>query len=308
MFFMDNAPLYVKKNTGFLIKQDDNFTPSFIYQPTPEGLITLCEYYSKKYSIELRCIDLRPHVESGDNIHHFFTYLKANSEILDIPEGHIVGLILSHGQHHVVPLLVAKKNGVHYMTSFDSTSGARIPGYFRIAQLFPSTQFYLNAGTRQVDEGSCMTDAICILKEALLNGDIIDLFTKQEILAHDAFKPKQFFTIPKPDHFHLFRMPEQLLLTAQTSRYLIEADVTVTLRGGKTLQAYRDDFLLPVILLNDPERAVTPINGYLYRTGEKHKEILDKLSLSNELLNQIHSEEDDGWSLDNASPYILSRK
>lgn len=276
---MNNASLYVKKNTGFLLKRDDTLTPTFIYQPTPEGVAELCAHYSQKYSIDLRCIDLREQVESGDNIYKFFDYLRRTPSLLETTEGQMTGFILSHGQHHVVPLLIAKIEGISYMVSFDSTSGSRIKGYFGIADLFPSTQFYLNKGTRQADEGSCMTDAICVLKEALLIPDIIDLIRSKPVTHDPAFEPGRFFSKPKPEHFHLFTMPEELLLTAQRSRYLNEANTNVILRGGRSLQEYRDNFLLPVILLNVPmdssERPVTPINGYLYLKAAEHKGILD---------------------------------
>ena len=274
----ESNPFYEKKNTGFLLKKTDSeLTPSFIYQPSPEGLMALCDHYSQKYSIDLRCIDLRGTIESGENIYPFFEYLQRTPSISNAMEGQVTGLILSHGKHHVIPLLITRIDGVQHMVVFDSNSGQRIKGYFKIANLFSDAQFYLNAGTRQADEGSCMTDAICILKEALMIHDIIELIKSKPIMQHSAFETGRFFSVPKPDHFSLFKMPEKLLLTAQISKYLreAEADVSVLLRGGRSLQSYRDDFLLPVVFSTEPDRPLTPINGYLYQKGIEHKRILD---------------------------------
>ena len=67
------------------------------------------------------------------------------------------------------------------------------------------------------------------------------------------------------------------MLSAQRTKYLIEADADtgVILRGGRTLQRYRDDFLLPVVFLTEPDRPLTPINGYLYLKAKEHSRILD---------------------------------
>ena len=272
--------LYLEKKTGFYLRRDADLIPTSIFQPTPEGVTMLCKHYSRKYSIDLRCVDLRDSVISGADIKYFFEHLQLNPALIDIAEGESRGLILSHGQFHVIPLMIAKKNDIKYMFVFDSSSGSRIKGYFQISNYVSDFQFYLNSGTRQADEGSCMTDAICILKEALMVPDIIELIKSKQIAEHTAFKSGRFFTSPKPGNFFLFKMPERLLLTAQITRYLeqAEADLSVTLRGGKSLQAYRDDFLLPVVLDSSLERAITPINGYLYRKSEEHKSILDSYS------------------------------
>lgn len=272
-----DSKYYVEKNTGFYLKCGDEFVSTSIFQPTPAGVKMLCQHYSQKYGIDLQCIDLREYVISGDNISYFFEYLRTTPALLEVAEGQAKGLILSHGQYHVIPLVITKKNDIKYMFVFDSSSGSRIKGYFRLANMFSDFQFYLNSGTRQADEGSCMTDAICVLKEALMIPELVELIKSKQITEHTAFSAGKFFTCPKPDSFFLFKMPEKLLLTAQITRYLeqAQADLSVILRGGRSLQEYRDDFLLPVVLKKNEERSITPINGYLYRKSEEHKKILD---------------------------------
>jgi hypothetical protein len=145
-------------------------------------------------------------------------------------------------QHHAIPVLICRQQNETHMIVFDSSSGSRIKGYFNMAVLFPNAHFYLNAGTRQSDEGSCMTDAICILKEALQIENLISLIQSKNIAEHRAFQPTLFKSLPKPNNFKLFRMPEQLLVTAQLSKYVSDAgaDLNTVLRGGKTLGYYRD--------------------------------------------------------------------
>lgn len=271
---------YIEKRTGFYLKSEEELVPTSIFQPTPAGIKKLCQHYSRKYSIDLACVDLRDYVAQGDNLRYFFEHLRTSHFLLDLEEGQSRGLILSHGQFHVIPLMITKRNDTQYMFVFDSSSGARIKGYFGIANIFGDFQFCLNSGTRQADEGSCMTDAICILKEALMIPDLLELIQSKQIIEHEAFRTGKFFSCQKPANFLLFKMPEQLLLTAQRTIYLEQAnaDLSVILRGGRSLQEYRDDFLLPVVLKKNEERATTPINGYLYLKSKEHKIILDGYS------------------------------
>jgi hypothetical protein len=302
---------YIIKKTGFYLKHEEQLVPTSIFQPTPAGLKMLCRHYSRKYSIDLRCVDLRDDVISGDNIRYFFEYLRSATHLLDLAEGQARGLVLSHGQHHVVPVLIIKKNDIKYMFVFDSSSGSRVRGYFSLANIFIDYQFYLNLGTRQADEGSCMTDAICILKEALMIPEFTDLVASKQITEHESFAPGRFFTCPKPDNFYLFKMPEKLLLTAQITRYLeqSDADESVILRGGRSLREYRDDFLLPVILDKNETSSITPINGYLYLKSEEHKKILDDyavlapLDLPEDLCKSNHSTFSEDADCNDNSPY-----
>jgi hypothetical protein len=279
---MDANPFYVAKQSGLfsrVVEANIQIQP-LIHQPTPEGVSDLCFHYSEKYNIDLSYVDLNGRILSGDNIAHFFSYLQTHASLLAVQEGRSKGLILGHGQHHVIPLLIHNRAGTLHMVSFDSNSGARIKGYFRIADLFPEARFYLNAGTRQADEGSCMTDALCILKEALQLPDLIALLEAKNIIHHEAFQqnPTSIFRVPKAPNFSLFRMPEQLLFTAQVSAYLEEAgaDLSVALRGGRTLGEYREHFVIHVSLLKNGTPIASNVNSYLYFKGIEHKRILDQ--------------------------------
>lgn len=274
---MPNNPYYLKKHAGFYEQQKDEQSPLSIYQPTPEGVMILCEHYADKYRIHLACIDLRDQVAAGDNAYLFFKHLRDNPSLLDVDEGQGKGLLLSYGQHHVIPVLVKKEAGNHHIIVFDSSSGPRIKGYFMMAALFPQSQFHLNDGTRQSDEGSCITDAICILKEALQIETLIPLIQSRDIPDHAAFTPGRYFTVPRPDNFHVFRMPEKLLLTAQISAYLdkAEANQDMIIRGGQSLRHYRAHFAMDVILKKNESLIHTNINGYLYVKSLEHRNILD---------------------------------
>jgi hypothetical protein len=301
---MKDNPFYTEKHTGFLLKQGEEFEPAVIYQPTPEGVAELCAHYSEKYSIDLKCIDLRLKVDVGDNAFLFFKYLQSNPSLMNIEEGCVRGLILSYSQYHVIPVLLTKIDGIQSMVLFDSTSGPRTKGYFRIANLFPEFQVYLNSGTRQADEGSCMTDAICVLKEALMVPDLMALIQSKEVIDSPDLEPARFFvSLPKPEHFHLFKMPERLLLTAQRSQYLVQAgaDVNIIIRGGKSLKSYRDDFVLNV--MKDGEWSC--INGYLYLKAKEHRCILDARMQAYSL--SASSDEVDGLSI-SVSPWVTARK
>jgi|GEM_PF-6479980 len=271
---------YIEKKAGFYRpNKEDELKDIFYYQPTPEGVMVLCEHYSKKYQVDLECVDLRDQVERADNAYCFFKYLQENATLLDVKDGQSKGLLLSHGQYHAIPVLVRRDNGHHHIIVFDSSSGARIKGYFKMASLFPASKFYLNAGTRQADEGSCITDAICILKEALQMPGIIDDIEDGNIPEHDALKPNRFCNTT-PDNFYIFSMPVRLLLTAQTSKYVNDtnADQDSIIRGGQSLKHYRELFSMDVILSKNEDITPTKINGYLYVKSLEHWNILDQHS------------------------------
>jgi len=259
-------PYYIKKQAGFYEQEANELSPLSIYKPTIEGIIILCEHYANKYRIHLECIDLRDQAEAGDDAYLFFEYLRDNPSLLDVDECQGKELVLRDGQHHTIPVLVKKEAGEHHIIVFDSTSGPCIKGYFKMAALFPDSQFHLNDGTRQSDACSCITDAICILKEALQIEALIPLIQSRNIPEHSAFIPGRFVTAPKPDNFHVFRMPEALLLTAQISSYIdkAEANQDMIIRGDQSLRHYRSHFAMDVVLLKNGSSIHTNINGYLY--------------------------------------------
>lgn len=279
---MPKPTFYIKKSSGFSQEVDGNLISPILYQPTPDGVRQLCAHYSRKYTIDLRCMDLRDAVDEPNNAYAFFNHLVSCDFLNSLSDNQTVGLILSHGQHHAIPVLINKSNDRTRIVVFDSTSGSQVKGYFKIANLFPDTTFYLNSGTRQVDSSSCMTDGICILKEALQLPSLFDLLIEKRNDEHPALHQRQgsIFSGPtKPKHFILFNMPEQLLLTTQNSNYLseINADLTVMLRGGKTLGAYRALFQMSVSLTQGDTVVVKRINNYLFVKARQHKEIFDRI-------------------------------
>lgn len=276
------GPYYIEKLAPFSERINDCLVTPFVYQPTPDGVAVLCEHYAAKYNINITCIDLRETIEIGDNSRLYFNYLAENKHLMSVEEGQSRGLILTHGQHHAIPVLIFNDDKAHNIIIFDSTSGSRVQGYFSIANLFPEAQVYLNSGTRQSDGASCITDAICTLKEALQIKNLMDIIQPKVTGDHEALRPSRF-SIPKPNNFNLFYMPEQLLLAAQISKYLTDAhaNLNVRLRGGRTLGEYREQFKLQVSLLKNENSVSASINSYLFVKGQEHKKILDAYALKN---------------------------
>lgn len=67
-------------------------------------------------------------------------------------------------------------------------------------------------------------------------------------------------------------MPEKLLLTAQNTNYLHGADLTIMLRGGKTLGEFREQFKMEVSLFKGESITVKGINSYLFKKSKQHKD------------------------------------
>lgn len=313
---MSDNPFYVNKKTGFSITLENITMEPSIYQPTPMGIAELCDHYSKKYSIDLISIDFSKILESGSNALNFFKYLQQNESFINVNDGEARGIILSHGSFHAIPVLIYKKNDIQSMVVFDSTSGCRIKGYYNMANLFPSFQFFLNAGTRQADEGSCITDAICILKEALMIKDLIDILQNKICHTAPSFVSTSPWQLPEPLNFRLFYMPEKLLLTAQSSKYVTDAgaDLSVIVRGGHSLGFYRDTYTMNVTLAKNEPGTQLNINSYLYLKSNEHKKILDtrwefkkRASVENEFLDEPSTPRNCFAPIHSPSPIAYSR-
>ena len=261
-----------------------------VYQPTPDGAMILCDRYRSKYSINLQCVDLRGNIRNPENIIDYFSYLHAHPELLDVSDGKPRGLLLTHGSHHAIPILLCERYGMRHIVVFDSSSGSRIKGYFKPANSFDDhrTLFYLNHGTRQSDGYSCITDGICILKEALMIDELIGVIHNKIVAEHpslapykgpEGYTPLNIAFTKKPDHFRLFYMPEQLLVTAQRPTYLTEsgADLSAMLRGGKTLGEYRDHYSSTVTLSKEDGDAAYNLNSYLFFKGEEFRNNLNAI-------------------------------
>lgn len=288
------SPFYIKKQAGLYEQlSTGELAKLFIYQPTPEGVEALCQHYSEKYGIQLQCIDCRNVFDPLTDVYSYFFHLQQNPSIFQLNEGERKGLIFSHGQNHAVPVVICKEHGIQSMIVLDSSVGNSIRGYFRMAALFPTFNFYINQGTRQSDGLSCITDAVCILKEALQIHELVSLVESKQMSAHSAFQPSRFLTLPKPANFNVFSMPEKLLLTAQVSAYLIQADadMSVPLRGGESLEHYREKFKMEAVLLKDEERNRVSINGYLFVKSLEHRNILDYLQEQQDELEQHLAQE-----------------
>jgi len=204
---METEDLYIKKPSGFTYEVDDTEITPYIYQPTPQGVHVLCEHYSKKYQIDLRCLSLEGMTDDPENCLNLLKYFHTLSYISDLPHNSLTGIILSNSQYHVLPLLVSKSEEDIKIVVFDSTSEERIRKYFSIANLFSDATFYLNAGTRQVDASSCMTDAVCILKEAMQLETLFSLIDNKRNVTDPNLKAKgtSFFHMPaSPVNFRLF--------------------------------------------------------------------------------------------------------
>jgi hypothetical protein len=252
-----------------------------IVQPTPEGAKILAEYYREKYGVNIQVIDYTGKVDSPDNLNKRFQRLKEDFTSLTKEHKTPFGAVLMHGMQHAVPVLFDDKK--HIMI-FDSNSGARIKSYYVVANLFPDYQVFLNKGTRQADVGSCITDAIVILKDALRIPNLSEIIESKSFEHKEPEKPNdgrpklELGEALKQQNFRLFRMPEELLKTAQVSKFVDEAEPDfnkIITKGDETLKQKRDQFRTTVSLNKRPEVEVG-INRFLKDKGEKFADLLDK--------------------------------
>lgn len=276
--------LYIKKPSGLKVEVNHTLVEPIIYQPTPAGVQLLCEHYSVKSGIDLRCDDFSSHAKAKvDFLELFREFSRRHLEAL-LESDHPIGMVLTNGQNHAFPVLYLPAENIHGKPSlviFDSLAANSTKAYYKVAELFPNLNVYLNSGTRQADKQSCITDAICILKQALLLEGVQATLASKRFEKHQDYRQTRFFTKDKPTNFWLFRMPEPLLLTAQRSSYLeqAEADLSYVIRGKFTLNYYRDKFRLSVQLVSGQGQnsRTSEVNSYLIAKAVQHKKYLDSM-------------------------------
>ena len=159
-----------------------------ILVPTYEAQLLLAEYYQRKYGIQI--VILR------DWKQNLASYIKKLIQSPSIKVGFIIwtGML---SEEHVVPLIFENVSDKNYLIDLDCLSyGKKDPWnsnekYFNVEklamylvknQLGDKIELFSNGtalditdATRQVDRHSCFTDAITVLREALMDKDGIQV-------------------------------------------------------------------------------------------------------------------------------------
>jgi hypothetical protein len=156
---------YLRLNPGMALLVDDRMQAPTIFQPTPEGLRLLIANLKQQVSVDLRVHEKSAHTSDRrpDRVRDFLDH----ADLSALSESHPIGVILTDGQNHAIPIMLARHQDKNYLLVFDSTSGAVIRGYYELADHYQAFQVRVNVGTRQADSQSCITDSFEILKHAL---------------------------------------------------------------------------------------------------------------------------------------------
>ncbi len=285
----------VEKPCGFQTVVDGNIIQPQITQPYASGAEIIAKHYFNKYGVQIVIVDHSKIVENGDNLlKRFQAFCTDTLPHYSLNNNSAIGFVLMHDTNHAVPVLISCENDKNYMVVFDSTSGPRRKGYIAIANLVPHFKVLLNDGTRQADNGSCVTDALSILKDALRITQLATNIEAHKSVSIDTLTPsperQNSFAAARLNqpNLGLFNMPEPLLKTAQISNYVIKADAnldTVIRSPNKpltddqgnvkpaTLRQRRAADELTVSFNRKPEQSVG-INSYLFNKSRKHAAII----------------------------------
>lgn len=276
---------YKKKPSNYSMEVSGYRVEPYIYQPTPLGAEIIAQYYRVKYNLKLNIFDTTNEDIEGALINKrfnlFASYIHQNLNNL-IGSGESIGFLLMHAQHHVVPVIISLENDKPAIIIFDSNSGCRTRGYYNVAKLFPSYKVLLNSGTRQADMGSCVTDGLLILKDALQIENLShSLFFEKKMEIVNTPSNSRLFSSYKeaPENFALFKMPETLLKTAQISQYVSDAQAdlskVISKKSNKTLGQHREEFKTTVQFNNEEPKEIN-INRFLMVKSKKHAELIEQ--------------------------------
>ncbi len=288
---------YNSLKTDFRIDLGELVVEPKIYAPTAAGLQVIAKKYKKLYHVEIQVFDSSQHTLNekeirGDNILDRFKCFQNNFDFSQLQKIDRLGIILVHGHHHAVPVFLSREDNHIYMIIFDSTSGSRKKGYWKVAGLFPEFIFLLNNGTRQSDTGSCFTDAMYTLKDALNNqkitgsvllqqeqGGLEDSAAEPEVSSSEAERRSKirFSQLVKPNNFSLFTLPTYLLKTSQRSEFVMECNPdmneVVHSSSGTTLEQHRQRHRIRVTFLS--KQLEGNACTFLHKKALEHKEMID---------------------------------
>lgn len=295
-----HADCYMKLPSGYRTDVEGKTVEPTLYQPTPKGLQILVDDF-----VERTSHDLRVHVQEGkarDSIRHRFEELRAAFKDFEPDPSKPTGIILSYGQMHAIPVLMAKHEGQNHLIVFDSTSGGVTKQYYHAANAFPDFHVLLNKGTRQADTQSCITDAFEILARSFAVRDLLPQIlakTEQPETKTSTGESSNMLARRRPafigvslqqPNFSLFRMPEDLCFTAQRPQFIKEASQAnpkktlqignrTTNLGMEMVLNQRVSYRQPPTLSsgeNLEEKKFFGMNSYLYKASREHKKIIDQ--------------------------------
>jgi len=276
--------LYAAQNCGYTSVIAGYKIEPIIIQPLPAGAVILAKRYNQKYNININIVDHTNVVQRGDVLKDRFAKFRETFDIKKFEEGKPVGFLLMHGLQHVVSFIISRENNKVYMIIFDSTSGSRKGGYKVIANMFAECEVLLNDGTRQADVGSCVADGLCMLKDGLRMPNLGTYIFNEKLLQSSPRKdtrtpgrPTFFGTQLTQDNYFIFRMPEELLKSAQVSQYVDNAtpDLNrVITKNNETLGERRERDRAIVSFNNSPSVDVG-INRYLHKKSHQYAQIID---------------------------------
>lgn len=275
---------YMKLPSGYVSSVDGEMVEPTLYQPTPAGLDVLTQYFSHTAGIDLRHFPQENFTK--DTIRDRFNHFADAVAGYELKDGQSIGVVLSYGQMHAIPVMLEQRNGAKYLVIFDSTSGPITKQYYHVANRFTDFQVMLNKGTRQADKQSCITDAVEILRVALKTPQVLEsVLEKSELQSNAEPEPtgRRKFIQPiklAQENFHLFTMPEALCFTAQRPTFItdtVQADIDKTIkRGDSSTSLGRELTKHTQISFRPNSRNYFPMNAYLYDASRMHKRIIDE--------------------------------
>jgi hypothetical protein len=253
------------------------------YQPTVKGLEVLAKHYNAKHGIDIHILD-QSEIENksfGGHFQHLKRFLDEHSEEFEkkIGDNKQIGIVMACGTQHAIPLMISKDAANNkMMIIFDSVlhNGGR--EYYEASMLLDyKFNLLLNAGTRQRDEYSCITDSIAILTDALQEENLAQYLLDHKIPKEESKKlPSKL----KSDHWYhyydgikerygysddvidkiiwrtqrqkdvrFFHMPEKLLKTAQLETFVADSEPdmgAIISSKGKNLEQKRKEKYSPL--------------------------------------------------------------
>ena len=264
-----------------------------ILVPTYQAQLLLAEYYQRKYGIQI--VILR------DWKQNLASYIKKLIQSPSIKVGFIIwtGTL---SEEHVVPLIFENVSGKNYLVDLDCLSyGKKDPWdsnekYFNVKklamylvenQLGDKIELFSNGtalditdATRQVDCHSCFTDAITVLREALMDKDGIQVKLRID--------PEQTHNllVNRLHNYNFFKLPGAWSISVQNKRCISYNDIepsTTLLRArlNKSTQRLEQQTLenffsryTHEVTIEDYERN---INCYLQQKSQKWIDVIVKL-------------------------------
>lgn len=256
---------------------------------TPEGIKLVTKYYSNKYGIDIFMLSIDELKNENDKLPDFNSFVTAIlKEMNKRSDQELQTVCILNECFHSSVFVYFRQNNNEAILIADSLGNYRhLKDINLISQRIKT---FIIEETRQSDSSSCHTDALVWARE-ITRKNTTGQYQIGNLLSYLEMNSRQTGNI-----FIVKKLPDQLLITAQISDFMIQYkndyEVSHKIHKQETLTEFRTRYTSTVKFFDRDK--FTNISSYLNSKGFKFTDIIQIQFYCNQLQDEL----DTKWSLE----------